>query len=104
MKKLLSAMALMIAVIGPAAMSGIVATAQAQPIAFEPDWPDHPDQTQHTICAALAQGWSRAQIVDAAEYANDMNLTGLSVVQAAQRADAMIDAAHDAVCPTLNVD
>jgi outer membrane protein TolC len=78
------------------------ATAHADPITFPPDWPNHEAQTEQTICAALAQGWSRAQIVDAAEHANNYNLTGLSVVQAAERADAMIDAARYAHCPTLN--
>ena len=79
--------------LGGAAMFA-VATAHADPITFAPDWPNHQAQTMYTICAALAQGWSRAQIVDAAEHANDYNLTGMSVVQAAQLADSMIEAAR----------
>jgi len=76
--------------------------AHADPITFAPDWPNHDTQTFRTICTALAQGWSRVQIVDAAEHANDYNLTGMSVVQAAERADAWIDSARYADCPTLN--
>jgi hypothetical protein len=92
-------MGLAITVIGSAAMP---ATADADPVRFAPDWPSHDAQTEQTICAALAQGWSRAQIVDAAEHANNYDLTGLSVVEAAQRADSMIDAARYADCPALN--
>jgi len=76
--------------LGGAAMFA-VATAHADPITFAPDWPNHQAQTMYTICAALAQGWSRAQIVDAAEHASN---TGMSVVQAAQLADSMIEAAR----------
>lgn len=103
MRRLFSAAALVIALIGSAAVPGVIAAAQAEPITFAPDWPNRPEQTEQAICAALAQGWTRAHIVDAAEHANDYDLTGLSVVEAAQRADALIDVAHDNVCPTLNV-
>lgn len=78
------------------------AIARADPVIFPPDWPNHESQTERTICAALGQGWSRAQIVDAAEHAQNYDLTGLSVVEAAQRADGLIDAARYAYCPTLN--
>ncbi len=100
MKILFSAISLAIAFIGPAAMPDT--TAHADPVVFAPDWPNHEAQTEQTICAALAQGWSRAQIVDAAEHANDYNLTGMSVVQAAEHADALIDAARYKYCPALN--
>ena len=54
------------------------------------------------ICAALAQGWSRRQIVSTAENANNSDLTGLGTDEAAERADAYIDAARYEECPTLN--
>jgi hypothetical protein len=102
MTKLLSAVMLATTVIGLSGMFDTIATAHADPIIFAPDWPNHEAQTEQTICAALAQGWKRAQIVDAAENANNYDLTGMSRVQAAQRADASIDAARYAYCPTLN--
>ena len=48
------------------------------------------------------QGWSRRQIVSAAENANNSDLTGMDVDQAGERADALIDAARYADCPGLN--
>jgi hypothetical protein len=102
MKKLLSAVSLMIACIGVGAMPDTIGTAQADPITFAPDWPGHRNQTERTICAALAQGWSRHQIVSAAESANNPDLSGMNVDEAGVRADALIDAARYADCPTLN--
>jgi hypothetical protein len=40
MKKLLSAVSLMIAIIGVTAMPDTIATAHADPIIFAPDWPN----------------------------------------------------------------
>jgi hypothetical protein len=102
MKKLLSAMSLMIPLIGMAAMPDTIATAHADSVTFAPDWPNHRKQTEKTICAALAQGWTRRQIVSNAENANNSDLTGLGVDEAAERADAFIDAARYDDCPTLN--
>ena len=102
MKKLLSAMSLMIPLIGMAAMPDTIAKAHADAVTFAPDWPDHRKQTEKTICAALAQGWSRRQIVSTAENANNSDLTGINVDEAAERADAFIDAARYDNCPTLN--
>ncbi|GLE53646.1 hypothetical protein [Mycobacterium montefiorense] len=99
MKKLLSALALMIPL---AAMPDAIATAHADAVIFLPDWPNHRNQTEKTICAALAQGWSRRQIVNTAENANNSELTGLGYDEAAERADAYIDAARYDDCPTLN--
>ena|ERR1700722_10584381 len=101
MKKLLSAVPLMFA-LGVVAMPGATATAHADSINFAPDWPVHPNHTEKTICSALQQGWSRRQIVAAAENANNSDLTGMDVDQAGERADALIDAARYADCPTLN--
>jgi hypothetical protein len=101
MKKLLSAVPLMV-LIGVFATPAWIATAHADPIAFAPDWPVHRNQTERTICAALQQGWSRRQIVSAAESANNSDLTGMDVDQAGERADALIDAARYADCPALN--
>src|SRR5262249_45057939 len=94
MKKLLSAVSLMIPLIGMAAMPEAIATAHADPVNFAPDWPNHRRQTEQTICTALAQGWSRRQIVNAAETENNTDLTGMDVDQAGERADALIDAAR----------
>lgn len=95
-------MALMIPLIGVAAMPDTIATAHADQVTFAPDWPNHRRQTETVICAALAQGWSRRQIVNTAENANNSDLTGLGVDEAAERADAYIDAARYDDCPTLN--
>lgn len=104
MRKLLSALALMAVPIGPVAVLNTAAPAQADPITFGPEWfdHDHSEQTKHTICDALAQGWSRAQIVDAAQQANDSAVTGLTTDDARLRADAMIDAARYMYCRTLD--
>jgi hypothetical protein len=102
MKKILSAMSLMIPLIGVAAMPDTIATAHADSVTFAPDWPNHRKQTEKTICAALAQGWSRRQIVSTAENANNSGITGIDMDEAAERADAFIDAARYDDCPTLN--
>ncbi|MCV7411039.1 hypothetical protein AWC05_26925 [Mycobacterium florentinum] len=102
MKKLLSGMALMIPLIGLAAMPDALASAHADQINFLPDWPNHRNQTEKTICVALAQGWTRQQIVSTAEKANNTDLTGVDDDEAAERADAFIDAARYQDCPTLN--
>jgi hypothetical protein len=101
MKKLLSAVPLMV-FIGLVATPNTIAIAHADSISFAPDWPIHPNHTERTICAALQQGWSRRQIVSAAENANNSDLTGMDVDQAGERADALIDAARYADCPALN--
>ncbi len=102
MKKLFPAMAAVIPLIGVAATPDTIATAHADQVAFAPDWPNHRNQTEKMICAALAQGWSRRQIVSTAENANNSDLTGLGTDEAAERADAYIDAARYEDCPTLN--
>jgi hypothetical protein len=101
MKKLLSAVPLMV-LIGLVATPQTIATAHADPISFAPDWPVHPNRTEKSICSALQQGWTRRQIVSAAENANNSDLTGMDTDQAGERADALIDAARYADCPTLN--
>ena len=102
MKKLLSAVWLMVPLFGVAAIPDAIATAHADAVTFAPDWPNHRNQTERMICSALAQGRSRRQIVSAAETANNPDLTGMDVDQAGERADAYIDAARYADCPTLN--
>lgn len=87
-------MALAIPLTGPAVLPGPMATAHADQVTFAPDWPNHRNQTETTICAALAQGWTRRHIVGAAEQANNAMLT----------ADAFIDAARYQDCPRLNAD
>ncbi|OBA64691.1 hypothetical protein A5647_24755 [Mycobacterium sp. 1100029.7] len=102
MKKSLSAMTLIIPLFGMAAGPGTVATARADQITFAPDWPNHRNQTEKMICAALAQGWTRRQIVSTAQTANNSDLTGVGDDEAAERADAFIDAARYQDCPSLN--
>jgi hypothetical protein len=102
MKKLLSGISLMLPLIGGAAMPDTIAKADADQISFAPDWPNHRNQAEKTICTALAQGWSRRQIVSTAEKANNFVLTGVDDDEAAERADAFIDAARYQDCPTLN--
>jgi hypothetical protein len=102
MKKLLSVISLTFAVLGVTALPDTIATAHADPITFAPDWPMHRGRTERTMCAAMAQGWSRSQIVQAAEQANNPDLTGWNSDEAGVSADAMIDAARYADCPTLN--
>jgi hypothetical protein len=102
MKKLLSGMSLVIPLIGVSALPDTIATANADQVIFAPDWPNHRNQAEKTICAALAQGWSRRQIVSTAEQANNSLLTGVDDDEAAERADAYIDAARYQDCPTLN--
>lgn len=101
-KKLLLAMSFVIAFIASASMPDTLAAARADPVAFPPNWPYYEMQTEQTMCAAMAQGWSRAQIVDAAKHANDFNLTGMSMDQAAKRANLWIDPARIKYCPSLN--
>ncbi len=102
MKKLFPAMVLLIPLIGVATTPDTIAKAHADQVTFAPDWPNHRKQTEKMICAALAQGWSRRQIVSTAENANNSDLTGLGTDEAAERADAYIDAARYEDCPTLN--
>jgi hypothetical protein len=98
----LPAISLIIPLIGVAGTPGTIASADADQVTFAPDWPIHRNQTEKTICTALAQGWTRRQIVSTAENANDPALTGLGADEAAERADAYIDAARYTDCPTLN--
>jgi hypothetical protein len=101
-KRLLSGISLVIPLIGVVALPDSIPTAHADQVNFAPDWPNHRNQTEKTICAALAQGWSRRQIVNTAEKANNYVLTGVDDDEAAERADAYIDAARYQDCPTLN--
>lgn len=102
MTKLLPVLVLAIPLVGAAVTPAAMATAHADPITFAPDWPNHRNQTESTICAALAQGWTRRQIVSTAEKANDVLVTGMDDDEAAERADAFIDAARYQDCPALN--
>jgi hypothetical protein len=102
MNKLLSVASLMIPLIAIGAMPDAIAESSADQVTFAPDWPNHRRQTEQVICTALADGWSRRQIVSAAENANNTDLTGMDIDQAGERADALIDAARYADCPTLN--
>lgn len=92
----------MLLLIGAAAMPDTIATANAAQATFASDWPNHRNQTEKAICAALAQGWTRQQIVSTAEKANNFVLTGVGDDEAAERADAFIDTARYQDCPTLN--
>jgi hypothetical protein len=69
MKKLLSGISLLVPLIGGAALPDTIARAHADQVDFAPDWPNHRNQTEMAICAALGQGWSRRQIVNTAESA-----------------------------------
>lgn len=94
-KKLLLALTFVIALFAPAA----VPAAHADPIAFPPDWPYYEMQTEQTMCNAMAQGWSRAQIVGAMQQANNQAVTGLTPVQAAKRANMWVDLGRIKYCP-----
>lgn len=101
-RKLLLATSVPIALIASASMPPAVAPARADPIGFPPDWPYYEVQTEQTMCAAMAQGWSRAQIIGAAQQANDFNRTGMSPAQAGRLAGMWVDPAHIKYCPGLN--
>ncbi len=98
-RKLLLVLTFVIALIAPAAMPGAFATAHADPIGFPPDWPFYEMQTEQTMCNAMAQGWSRAQIVGAMQQANNQSVTGLNPEQAAKRANMWVDLGRIKYCP-----
>jgi hypothetical protein len=102
MTKVVFVVALVVTTFGVPALLDTTAVARADQIIFAPDWPNHRNQTAKTICAALAQGWTRRQIVGTAEKANNPDLTGMDDDEAAERADAFIDAARYQDCPSLN--
>ena len=101
-RKLLLALTFVIALIAPASMAGTLAAAQADPIGFPPDWPFYEMQTEQTMCNAMAQGWSRAQIVGAMQQVNNQNVTGLNPAQAAKRANMWVDLGRIKYCPGAN--
>ncbi|ORB69244.1 hypothetical protein BST44_25940 [Mycobacterium scrofulaceum] len=81
------------------AASALIPAAHADPIGFPPDWPFYEMQTEQTMCRAMAQGWSRAQIVGAMQQANNQSVTGLNPDQAAKRANMWVDLGRIKYCP-----
>lgn len=101
-RKLLLALSFVIAFSAPASMPATIAEAQADPIGFPPDWAYYETQTQQTMCNAMAQGWSRAQLVGAMRDANNQAVTGLNPDQAGKRANMWVDLARLKYCPGAN--
>lgn len=86
-------------VVASVLMPGALATARADAIGFPPDWPYYEMQTEQTMCRAMADGWSRAQIVGAMQQANNQGVTGLNPDQAAKRANMWVDLGRIKYCP-----
>ena len=101
-RKLLLALSFVIAFSAPAAMPATTTAAHADPIGFPPDWPYYETPTQQTICNALAQGWTRGQLVGAMQQANNQAVTGLNPDKAAKRANMFVDLARLKYCPGAN--
>ncbi|OBH12573.1 hypothetical protein A5695_16230 [Mycobacterium sp. E1747] len=80
-------------------MPGALSTARADAIGFPPDWPNYEMQTEQTMCRAMADGWSRGQIVGAMQQANNQGVTGLNPDQAAKRANMWVDLGRIKYCP-----
>ncbi|MCV7117167.1 hypothetical protein [Mycobacterium nebraskense] len=99
MRRLFLALSFVIAFVASALMPATLAAAHADPIGFPPDWPNYEMQTEQTMCNAMAQGWSRAQIVGAMQQANNQSVTGLTPAQAAKRANMWIDLGRIKYCP-----
>lgn len=98
-RRLLLSLSFVVAFAASALMPATLAAAHADPIGWAPDWPNYELQAEQTICNAVAQGWSRAQIVGAMQEANDQSMTGLSPAQAAKRANMWIDLGRIKYCP-----
>ena len=92
-------MTFVIAMMAPAWWPGTLGAAHADPIGFPPDWPNYEMQTEQTMCRAVAEGWSRAQIVGAMQQANNQGVTGLNPDQAARRANMWVDLGRIKYCP-----
>lgn len=98
-RRLLLALSFVIAFAASALVPPTIAAAHADPIGFPPDWPFYEMQTEQTMCRAMAQGWSRAQIVGAMQEANNQSVTGLNPDQAAKRANMWVDLGRIKYCP-----
>jgi hypothetical protein len=98
-RRLLIALSFAITFVASALTPGTLAAAHADPIGFPPDWPFYEMQTEQTMCNAMAQGWSRAQIVGAMQQANNQDVTGLNPNQAAKRANMWVDLGRIKYCP-----
>ncbi len=101
-RRLLLAMTFVITFVAPALVPATVAAAHADPIAFQADWPYYEMQTEQTMCNAMAQGWSRAQIVGAMQQANDQARTGLTPAKAGKLANMWVDLGRIKYCPGAN--
>ncbi|WP_141682101.1 hypothetical protein [Mycobacterium malmoense] len=98
-RRLLLALSFVIAFAASALVPPTLAAAHADPIGFPPNWPFYEMQTEQTMCRAMAEGWSRAQIVGAMQQANDQGVTGLNPDQAAKRANMWVDLGRIKYCP-----
>ncbi len=98
-RRLLLALSFVIAFVASTLIPATLAAAHADPIGFPPDWPFYEMQTEQTMCNAMAQGWSRAQIVGAMQQANNQNVTGLNPNQAAKQANMWVDLGRIKYCP-----
>ena len=101
-RRLLLALSFVIAFVASAVIPGTLAVAHADPIGFPPDWPFYEMQTEQTMCHAMAEGWSRAQLVGAMQQANNQSVTGLNPGQAAKRANMWVDLGRIKYCPGAN--
>ncbi len=101
-RRLLLVLSFVIAFAASALMPATLAAAHADPVGFPPDWPYYEMQTEQTMCNAMAQGWSRAQIVGAMQQANNQGVTGLNPDQAAKRANMWVDLGRIKYCPGAN--
>lgn len=101
-RRLLLVLSFVIAFAASALMPATLAAAHADAIGFPPDWPFYEMQTEQTMCNAMAQGWSRAQIVAAMQQANNQGVTGLNPAQAAKRANMWVDLGRIKYCPGAN--
>ena len=101
-RRLLLVLSFVIAFAASALMPATLAAAHADAIGFPPDWPFYEMQTEQTMCNAMAQGWSRAQIVGAMQQANNQSVTGLNPDQAAKRANMWVDLGRIKYCPGAN--
>lgn len=98
-RKLLLALSFVIAFFAQASVPATLGAAHADPIGFPPDWPFYETQTQQTMCNAMAQGWTRGQLVGTMQQANNQAVTGLNPDQAARRANMWVDLGRIKYCP-----
>jgi hypothetical protein len=98
-RRVLIALSFVIAFVASALIPATVAAAHADPIGFPPDWPFYEMQTEQTMCNAMAQGWSRPQLVGTMQQANNQGVTGLNPDKAAKLANMWVDLGRIKYCP-----